>query len=149
VLLSDVLQHRVEETHRRPTVDEERPMKIWRRRDHAAPQRKISETFLDFASPIMDNLPDDASAAYVESVLKTPYVVWNAMVLYEVKGDRHFLDQIQAAMAQFPEGAALVNLLIERKRTMFGHDHRLIGIYAIIEKRGELVLRADVRAIPP
>ncbi len=124
-------------------------MNTRQRPNHPGPERKISETFLDFASPIMETLPDDASAAYVESVLKTPYAVWNAMVLYEVKGDRHFLDQIQAAMTHFPEGAALVHVLIERKRTLFGRDHRVIGVYAIIEKRGELVLRADVRAIPP
>ena len=123
-------------------------MKLRRRPDNTVPQRKISETFLDFASPIMDNLPDDASAAYVEGVLKTPHVVWNAIVLSEVTGDRHFLDHIQAAMTQLPEGAALVNLLIQRKRTMFGQDHRLIGRYTIVEKRGELVLRAEARAAP-
>lgn len=50
-------------------------------------------------------------------------------------------------MTRFPAGAALVNTLIERQRTLFGHDHWLIGVYAIIKKRGAFVPRADVRAI--
>jgi hypothetical protein len=70
------------------------------------------------------------------------------MVLYVAKGDRHFLDQIPTAMRQDPAGATLVNALMERKRSVFGADHRLIGSYHIIEKHGELILRAEARAIP-
>ena len=123
-------------------------MKSRKRPNQEPPQRKIAETFLDFADPIVETLPEDASAAQMEYALKIAYTVWNAMVLHEVKGDRYSLDLIQAAVGQDPDVTTLVSALIERKRTRFGSNHRLIGIYHIIEKHGELILRADVRAIP-
>jgi len=123
-------------------------MKSRQRPAQDIPQRKISETFLDFADPIMETLPEDVSAAQMDRTLKIAYTVWNAMVLHEVKGDRHYLDLIQAAVGQDPDVTTLVSALMERKRTRFRSDHRLIGIYEIIEKHGELILRADVRAIP-
>ena len=44
-------------------------MKSRQRPNQEPPQRKISETFLDFADPIVETLPEDASAA-VEKVVR-------------------------------------------------------------------------------
>ena len=102
-------------------------MNARQRPDDESPQRKTSEMFLDFADPIMDSLPEDVSAAQMEHALKIAYTVWNAMVRYEVKGDRHTLDLLHAAVVQHPEATILINALIDRKQTLFGCDHRLIG----------------------
>ena len=79
--------------------------------------------------------------------LRLAHTVWKAMVLYEVEGDRHFLDLLSAAVEQLPPGPSLVNALIERQQTWFGNDHRLSGTYQVLMKHGERTRRADMRAI--
>lgn len=52
---------------------------------HRAPdQRKISEAFLDFGAPVPVTMPFDATEAAIEHALRTPFVVWNAVVLQAV-----------------------------------------------------------------
>lgn len=53
------------------------------------PERRISETLLDFASPILELRPDGTSNAEVERVLIYAVAVWNALIFEEVKGDGH------------------------------------------------------------
>ena len=102
-------------------------MNARQRPDDESHQRNISEMFLDFADPIMESLPEDGNAAQMEHALKIAYTMWNAMVLEEVKGDRHTLDLLHAAVVQHPEATILINALIDRKQTWFGSDPRLIG----------------------
>jgi hypothetical protein len=120
-------------------------MNARQRADDESHQRNISEMFLDFADPIVETLPEDGNAAQMEHALKIAYTMWNAMVLEEVKGDRHTLDLLHAAVVQHPEATILINALIDRKQTLFGSDHRLIGTYHVITKHGQLILRTDVR----
>jgi hypothetical protein len=84
-------------------MDEENSTRSSQRSGPDVPQRKISETLLDFAAPIIETLPDDVSATQMERSLSIAYTVWNAMVLHEVKGDRHSLTLIHAAVGQDPD----------------------------------------------
>jgi hypothetical protein len=59
----------------RYATDAERSRKSRQRPDPEIPQRKISETLLDFADPIMKTLPEDASAAQMEHALKIAYTL--------------------------------------------------------------------------
>ena len=74
-------------------------MNARQRPDDESHQRNISEMFLDFADPIVESLPEDGNAAQMEHALKIAYTMWNAMVLEEVKGDRHTLDLLHAGGA--------------------------------------------------
>ena len=114
--------------------------------------RKISETFLDFASPLVGMMPDDASTASIQRVLKIACAVWNAMIFEDVKGNDHYMVWIRELMAKDPVLDVLATELISRKRTLFSDDIRLIGDYRVTRKHGELTLWAEARdphTVPP
>jgi hypothetical protein len=106
---------------------------------------KISEAFLNFASPLIEAAGSEAGSAEIEQFLKVAYTVWNAVVLDGVSGNTRFVDEIRQAIASEPGPAALVELLISRKQRDFLADERLIGNYELRQKDGEWVLRAEAR----
>jgi len=112
------------------------------------PHRKISEIFLDFAAPLLRTMPADATDASFTRVLSLASTVWNAMVLADVQGDRHYLDRLREAVQHAPGGLALVTQLVERKRTLFGQDHYCIGAYKVTRQAGEIRLWAEARTVP-
>ena len=109
------------------------------------PDRKISDTLLRFADPILDVLGPDITEAEMERVLMVAWMAWNAVVYADVVGKRDLLDQFYTAMALEPELKRFAELLIDRKRTLFGDDERLIGEYKLYRKDGEIRLRAEAR----
>ncbi|MCK7518455.1 MAG: hypothetical protein MZV64_12425 [Ignavibacteriales bacterium] len=50
------------------------------------PDRKISEAFLDFSSPLLDTLGEAATKDEIDKILRITYTVWNAVVIDAVKG---------------------------------------------------------------
>ncbi len=109
------------------------------------PDRKISETFLEFADPLLAPLGPRATVKQMEAALKIAFTVWNGVVYDKVNGNSHFLDMIRNQTRHNREVAALVERLIARKRKRFGHDDRLVGKFKFIRKSGELRLRAEAR----
>jgi hypothetical protein len=109
------------------------------------PDQKISDTLLRFAEPILDDLEVDATEAEMEPVLMVAWMAWNAVVYADAVGERDLLEQFQAAMAEEPELKRFADLLIDRKRTLFGDDERVIGEYKLYRKDGEIRLRAEAR----
>jgi hypothetical protein len=51
------------------------------------PDRKISETFLDFASPTMNDLPSEAAEHRARQALQVSFTVWNAVIFADVLND--------------------------------------------------------------
>jgi hypothetical protein len=45
------------------------------------PNRKISETFLHFAAPMLDNLPSETAEHRAQQALEVSFTVWNAVIL--------------------------------------------------------------------
>ena len=109
------------------------------------PDRKISETFLHFAEPLLDALGPNAPDDQMEQSLKIAFTVWNAVVYETVNGDRHFLDMAHKLTSHEPVMGALVDFMIARKRRLFGDDHRLVGEFKFVYKNGERRLRAEAR----
>jgi hypothetical protein len=107
--------------------------------------RKISETFLDFSSPLLDALGENASKYQVEQVLKIAFTVWNAAVLDTVKGNTQFVNQLMESTSEDPMSATLIMQMINRKQDVFSCDHRLIGEYWLTKKKGEWRLRAEAK----
>lgn len=118
-------------------------MKSNKRQQTTYPDRKISETFLDFAAPLLAVMPDDATEASIEKTLTIAYVVWNGTVLDDINGNGYHMSQLKERMAHAPVLAALVRELASRKRTVFADDQRLIGEYKVTRKRGGLNLWAE------
>jgi len=109
------------------------------------PNRKISETFLDFSSPIMDALGKNASKYQVEKVLMIAFTVWNSIVLDTVKGSSQYVSILRETLKEDPMSSALIEKMIFRKHDKFSDDHRMIGEYSVTQKNGEWRLRAEAR----
>ncbi len=58
------------------------------------PSRKISETFLDFAAPLLSTIPRGAGKWQYENILKIAFVVWNAVVYADATNDDRHLSGI-------------------------------------------------------
>lgn len=113
------------------------------------PDRKISETFLDFAEPLLDPLGPWATLDQKETSLQLAFTVWNAVVYKDAVDDSRFIESIGNLTANDPVSAALVDEMVHRKRTLFGDDHRLVGEFKLSCQAGEWKLRAEARAPRP
>ena len=109
------------------------------------PDRKISETFLEFVSPLFKYLSPGADVHEIEKVIEIGFTAWNAVILSNVEGAPDYLDMIKTKLEHDIEGFAMVSELIDRKRKVFGGDQRLIGNYRVRMKHGELRLWAEAR----
>lgn len=109
------------------------------------PDKKISETFLNFASPIIDSLGNDPTQDQIESVLKIAFTVWNSVVLDTVRGNSEFVSQIKILMKDDPISSIMFDQMINRKLDMFPDDNRMIGDYKLTKKNNEWRLRAEAR----
>jgi hypothetical protein len=67
------------------------------------PNRKISETFLQFAEPIIHDLPSDAPEHRARQALQVSFTVWNAVIFADVLNDHWYLDEIRRLTARNPE----------------------------------------------
>jgi hypothetical protein len=111
----------------------------------AYPNRKISETFLEFAAPMLKDLPSEATEQRARQALEVFYTAWNAVVFADVLNDHRHLDEIRRLTADKPDVALLMEQLIARKRTLFADDERLIGTWEVTRTEDGINLRADAR----
>lgn len=109
------------------------------------PDRKISETFLEFAQPLLVPLGPDATECEMNQALRIAFVVWNAVVYETVNQEAHYVEMLQDSTAGDPEVVLLVNQLVERKRRQYGSDHRLVGDFKLSIRNGQMNLRAEAR----
>lgn len=99
--------------------------------DSPFPEAKISETFLEFAEPILGNQSGSLTAAEIEKALSVAFVVWNAVVYDTVHGNTGWVTRVRKQVARDSLLPRLIDGLITRKQTQFGHDLRLVGKYEI------------------
>ena len=117
-----------------------------RRTRERFPTRKISETFLDFAEPLLTPLGAEATEAEMEQSLQFAFTVWNAVEFDAADRSGRWLGKVRTFADRDPRIRAIIDQLISRKQRLFGDDHRLIGEYRLYRRDGELHLRADARA---
>lgn len=114
-------------------------------KDKAFPDKKISETFLDFASPLFEIAGEKPTKEQVESALKLAFTVWNSVVFDTVGGNSKNVTTLKQLVSNNPPCAALLDQMLTRKRTLFGDDLRLIGEYKITKKLFKWNLRVEAR----
>ena len=107
------------------------------------PDRKISETFLHYAEPLLVVLGPDATPEQMEECLKIAFTIWNVVVYEKTIGDTRYIDMLNESMESDPEKMAILSCMIARKRQDFGDDHRVIGNHKLTSKGDELRLRAE------
>lgn len=109
------------------------------------PDRKISETFLHFAEPLLHDLDSEAPERRAQVALELSFVAWNAVIFADVLNDNRHLDEIRRLTAEKPETAELMERLIARKRALFADDQRMIGTWEVTRTEDGINLRADAR----
>jgi hypothetical protein len=116
------------------------------------PDRKVSETFLDFTAPLLQILPTRATERQARKAFQLSFTVWNAVIFADVLQDHRHLDEIRRLTAGVPEMVVLIEQLIARKRTLFAEDERLIGNWELRQEKEGVHLWAEARdphSLPP
>ena len=111
----------------------------------AYPDRKISETFLHFAEPLLHDLDSEAPEQRARVALELSFVAWNAVIFADVLNEHRHIDEIRRLTAEKPETALLMEQLIARKRALFADDERMIGTWEVTRTEDGINLRADAR----
>ena len=107
--------------------------------------RKISETFLHFAEPMIQDLPSEAPEHRAREGFQVSFTVWNAVIFADVLNDHGYLDEIRHLTAGNPEAGSLVDQMVARKRALFADDERLIGNWEVTRTADGINVRADAR----
>jgi hypothetical protein len=116
--------------------------------------KKISQSLLEFAAPVLEYLPPDASFSQRHSVLQIVITVWNALVVAR-QGHQDVLLELYRRVEQMPEPGrstvhGWVDILVERKRTLFAKDLRAVGNWELrVKTDGGLSLWAEARGLLP
>jgi hypothetical protein len=111
-------------------------------------ERKISETLLEFARPLIDSLGPGATCSRFEQVLVLAVSAWNASVM-AASGELGWVVRARAALASAAGPAReLFEALLRRKREYYASDLRIVGAFKIIEEGGGTTqLWAEARSV--
>ena len=110
------------------------------------PPKKISHTLIEYADPLIEELPDGYSQSDLEQVLKLAAGIWNACVLDQWHKTTSNVSAVRSRIAQTdPMTIAIIEALIARKKNLFGLDPRAITNECVVIKNGEFVVRAEAR----
>ena len=118
----------------------------------AKPHRKISETFLDFAAPLLERLPSEDLDRRIDNALQIAYTAWNAVIFADVLNNHRYIDMVRGLTADSVGPAMFVEEMIARKRRLFADDTRLIGTWTVTRTERGINLHADARdphSLPP
>jgi hypothetical protein len=122
-------------------------------REPVVPQRKISETVVDFGAPLIAQLDSHQSLETVRAVFNIVITVWNAHVMaMPVWGQPEVLKQLRALMRISdtpPEMAKAFTDLSARRRKNFRDDPRAVGQWNIqFDPAGRVRLYCEAH-VPP
>lgn len=108
--------------------------------------KKISESLLDFALPLLQQLPPGDETA-VRSALQTAALAWNAAIEEAVSGSKAIFGEARRQLSRLSDPRALEVFegLVARKRELFGGDLRLIGDFSLSREAGKVNVRAEGR----
>lgn len=109
---------------------------------------KISAAILDYAKPVLDDLPPDTSFETRREVLGFAILVWNALVVAEW-GRPDFLDDLRSRLDTLPGNDIVTGAfdrLVERKRKRHAADDRAVGNWELrLKGDGSIALCAEAR----
>ena len=116
-----------------------------KRKTRSVPDRKISETFLDFTAPLLQGIPSESLERGVQKALEVAFTAWNAVIFADVLDNHSHIDHIRRLTAGEPMVAVIMEQMIARKRALFPDDWRLIGDWDVTRTKDGINLHADAR----
>ena len=115
---------------------------------HKLPTRKVSETLLEFARPLLED------AAYSDDMQDELFVIlalamsaWNAVVQDTWEPEKGWVERARATLLRMPKGEREqmtrdFELLVERKRRHFADDPRVFdALDVVVHRKGDLGVR--------
>lgn len=113
------------------------------------PARNISETLMEFAGPLISELPIDHSTEALERAIKVAACVWNACALDQWHKTTFYTDKLRKQFGpDISNDIVIINALIARKKHLYGDDPRAITNESVEVHSGEISLRAEARLKP-
>ena len=115
------------------------------------PDRKISETFLHFAAPLL-SLRSEAPERQIQAALEVAFTAWNAVIFADVLNNDRYIEDARRLMANATGPAMLMEQMIARKRELFADDTRMIGDWKVTRTEDGINLHAEARdphSLPP
>jgi hypothetical protein len=111
---------------------------------------KISETLLEYAAPLLAQMPPGASLQQQQAFFQVVITVWNALVVAQ-RGKENLVPDVYRRLEAMPQPGrtvmlAMVDVLVDRKRQHFANDLRAVGRWELrVKANGELSLWAEAR----
>ena len=120
---------------------------------HAIPQRKISETLIDFGAPLIGDLGPNQPIEIVRSVFTIVIMVWNAHVMaMPAWGKPQLLEQLRALLRTPGTAPQLLDSYTElaaRREQHFAQDPRAVGEWNVqFDHAGRVRLHCEAH-VPP
>ena len=96
---------------------------------------KLSAAILDFARPLTDNVDD----CNFEAVITLAILCWNLSLFPEDQQERELRSILKKMAKGAPAGftsemEAWARLLLDRKKTLFARDRRIVANYTVVEE---------------
>ncbi|WP_426756151.1 hypothetical protein [Myxococcus sp. Y35] len=111
------------------------------------PTKKVSETLLEFARPILDGVEESEDPeAELFTCLALALSVWNAVVQDTWEPEKGWVERARATLRRMPRDVREsmlhdFELLVERKRRHFADDPRLLDALDVVQRPGDLGVR--------
>jgi len=110
----------------------------------AVPHRKISETLLLFAEPLLREVDAHTTDEQLRSGLKVAILAWNVVAMEDWEIGRDYLAEARALLREGGVSSAPFDALVARRRELFADDPRAVGEWEILrEPGGRFRLRAS------
>ncbi|MCX5646068.1 MAG: hypothetical protein NTZ17_15520 [Phycisphaerae bacterium] len=111
---------------------------------------KLSAVILDFSRPLIDNVDDDE----FETAVTLAVLCWNLALLPEDEQERERRSAVQKLAKGKPAGfasemEAWTRMLLDRKKTLFGRDRRMVASYRVIDEKDGFHLYVASTLVPP
>jgi len=110
------------------------------------PTRKISETIIEFGTPILQELPNEPSKEEYDAAFRLIVSAWNAVTLDKQNKTNKFEKAFLPVLNEIPKKLRnILKAMLKKRKKTYSSDQRAVGEYSVIEKNGEIVFRADAR----
>ncbi|MCC7007035.1 MAG: hypothetical protein IT497_10400 [Ottowia sp.] len=112
------------------------------------PTKKISLTLLEYAQPLIQDLPEGYSKEDLEAALRISAAIWNACVVDHAEKNTKYVSAFRDLVSQQNQGPlslVILDAFIARKKQLFSLDQRGITNESVIVRNGEFIVRAEAR----
>lgn len=100
------------------------------------PDKKVSETLLEFAAPLFEDMPTETPEKHAGIALDLAMTVSNAVVFADVLHRRNHLQEVRRLVSGQPGIREVVERMVERKRALFAGDERVIIDFKVTAMEG-------------